>query len=328
MKVIRHSFPVIDAHVHFGAKYKSEYFEKRYVPEYLRNELSNNGICHCIGLSIFPGEMFEREERYIERIGTNYVSRFAPIDISDAQEKEYEKKIRRLFVNYANMGISGIKLWKNISLVQRRKDGSHWKVTDPELSVIFYEAAERNMPVTIHMADPPDFFRPMNEKNPRLKQLLAMPKWCYASDQELSFEALMEQQEELLEKYRDTTFIVAHMGSWAENLERVAAWLDKYPNMMIDTAACLYELGVQSRESSSFFKRYSERILFGTDLFAGETMNYEKWFRFLETNDSFYAFDEIPENGFGSKKISGLGLSEDILVKIYYENVIKILGNE
>ena len=318
--------PVIDAHIHFGAKYKSEYFESRYDPEKVREELEGQGIVHCIGLSIFPGGPFEREERYVNCIGTEYVSRFAPVDISDAQERGYEKKMAGYFSDLGKKGVSGIKMWKDISLVRRRKDGKHWKMTDPELEVIFREAGERGMPVTVHMADPPDFFRPMDENNPRIQQLLQMPKWCYASDPELSFSSLMEQQEELLEKYRNTTFIIAHMGCWGEDLEMTERWLEKYPNMMTDTSACLYELGIRPEESRDFFIRYADRILFGTDLFAGEEMHFGKWFRFLETEEQFYVFDKVSDSGFGSERVTGLNLPDSVLDRVYYTNALRVLG--
>ena len=37
----------------------------------------------------------------------------------------------------------------------------------------------------------------------------------------------------------DTTFIIAHGGSYSENLGWVGQCLDKYPNMYIDIAARL-----------------------------------------------------------------------------------------
>lgn len=59
----------------------------------------------------------------------------------------------------------------------------------------------------------------------------------------MSFEELMEMQENTVRSHPETTFVIAHVGSYAENLEWVSGQLEKYPNMYIDVAARLAELG-------------------------------------------------------------------------------------
>ena len=55
------------------------------------------------------------------------------------------------------------------------------------------------------------------------------------------------------------------MGNFGENLANVAENLDRFPNMTVDIAARIGELGRQPRTARKFFDKYQDRILFGTD---------------------------------------------------------------
>lgn len=316
--------PVFDMHVHFGAKYRCEYFEKRYDFQSERFRMEQMGIQGAADLSIFPGDAYERERKKTES-GRDFLYYFAPLDYSRAEKPDFEADIRRQFERYDSEGIAGIKIWKNLTLVLRSEKGAHFRITDERFRVIWEEAEKRAWPVLIHMADPPAFFKRPDGFNERAEELLAMPKWCYAGDPDLSFEKLMEQQEELVAENPGTTFVVAHMGSWAENLRQVGKWLDSYPNMYIDTAACLAELGRQPYTSAEFFRRYQDRILFGSDYFAGDEFLYPIWFRFFETRDEYFSYDGQNPPGSGRWYIYGIGLEKEILRKIYRENAQKVL---
>ena len=105
-----------------------------------------------------------------------------------------------------------------------------------------------------------------------------------------------------------TQFIVLHVGNFAEDLQNVSENLDRFPNMSVDIAARIGELGRQPRTARNFFDKYQDRILFGTDAtphgddFPQQVFNdklYEIYFRFLETDDEYfdYAPAKIPPQG-------------------------------
>ena len=98
------------------------------------------------------------------------------------------------------------------------------------------------------------FFRPVDRFNERFEELQRHPDWSFCSPELFEFEELMEQQERLLEGNPDTTFIIAHMGSYAENFGFVGKCLDKYPNMYVDLGARLAELGRQPYTPASFLR--------------------------------------------------------------------------
>lgn len=317
------SCPVIDMHTHFGAKYRNEFFEKRYSAKTACAQLRQKGVCRAADLSIFSGSPYDRKKKKTKRID-HFLYRFAPIDFSSLGKKDFEQDIRRQFGQFDREQIFGIKIWKNLTL-QMQVGGAHVFLADPRLSVIWEEAAARGWPVTVHAADPPAFFKEPNGSNERMEELLAMPKWCYAQDPALSFQGLMEQQERLLQENKKTVFIIAHMGSWPSNLRQVGRWMEQYPNMYVDTAACLSELGRQPYTSASFFEKHQDRILFGTDYFAGEGQCYEIWYRFLETKDEYFPHNPQNPSWGGRWNIYGIQLGKEVLEKVYYKNAAKIL---
>ena len=124
----------------------------------------------------------------------------------------------------------------------------------------------------------------------------------------------------------------SHRGGDAggeENLANVAENLDRFPNMSVDIAARIGELGRQPRTARKFFEKYQDRILFGTDAtphgdqYPQQVFNdklYEVYYRFLETDDEYfdYAPAEVPPQG--RWRIYGVNLPETILRKVYFEN--------
>jgi predicted TIM-barrel fold metal-dependent hydrolase len=146
---------------------------------------------------------------------------------------------------------------------------------------------------------------------------------------------LIEARNRVIAKHPKTHFIALHVGNFSENLANVAENLDRFPNMSVDIAARVGELGRQPRTSRDFFERYQDRILFGTDAtphgdeFPQQVFNdrlYEIYYRFLETDDEY--FDYAPANvpPQGRWRIYGIKLPDSILRKVYNGNAERELG--
>ena len=125
--------------------------------------------------------------------------------------------------------MAGIKLWKPIGLGFQAKDGSYLRPDDPRLGCIFETAAQMHIPVLFHIADPVAFFSPADAYNERYEELCQHPDWSFCDSKFYRFHQLMEMQENLIAAHPNTTFVIAHVGSYAENLSQVAAWLDRFP---------------------------------------------------------------------------------------------------
>jgi uncharacterized protein len=130
---------------------------------------------------------------------------------------------------------------------------------------------------------------------------------------------LISEQHNLFARNPQTTFINAHMGWMAHDLAALGALLDKLPNMQLEFAAILGELGRQPRAAKKFFIKYQDRILFGKDTYA--VAEYPFYFRMLESDDEW--IDNIRKYH-GLWKLYALDLPDDVLKKVYYKNALRI----
>lgn len=114
------------------------------------------------------------------------------------------------------------------------------------------------------------------------------------------------------------------MANDAEDLQEVADILDRFPNVYVEIASRISELGRQPYTCRDFMLRYQDRILFGTDGPWPEK-RYQSYWRFLETKDEYFPYSEkeIPPQGLW--QIYGVYLPDDVLRKIYSENAARII---
>src|SRR5262249_33713722 len=160
----------------------------------------------------------------------------------------------------------GLKIPKGLGLGYLDYAHRRIPVDDPELDPVFAAAGELGMPVAIHTGDPVAFFRPATADNERWDELQAHPDWSFYGNGYPSWEELFAELEHRIARHPRTTFISVHFGNAAEYPERVAALLDRYPNLYVDTAARIPELGRHDAASlRAIFLAHEDRILFGTD---------------------------------------------------------------
>ena len=76
---------------------------------------------------------------------------------------------------------------------------------------------------------------------------------------------LLEARNRVFARHPKTQFIALHVGNRGEDLGYVSECLDRLPNMHVETAARLNELGRQPRQARKFFEKYQDRIMMGTD---------------------------------------------------------------
>ena len=321
------AYPVIDFHMHMGKMLLGESYETKYdTKEYVR-ELQDAGVVCAVNMDGYFGKDLEKMQKKQEGFEEMFFN-FMQLDFSAYDDPNFCDKTKKVIEDSCMRGCRGIKLWKDLSLWERDKYGRPIRTDDPRFDIIYDTAAKLHIPVLMHVADPAAFFTPKSEKNERWEELDVCPEWDFSDHEKyMSFEELMEMQENTVRSHPETTFVIAHVGSYAENLEWVSGQLEKYPNMYIDVAARLAELGRVPYSAEKFFVKHQDRILFGTDC-TPLSMGYHKiYYRFFETKDEYFPYQpegELP--GQGRWAIYGIGLEDEILKKIYYKNACKVLS--
>ena len=324
--------PAIEAHAHFGDLYCPLYSGSAWQPwtperiDAMVDSLRGLGITRAVNLDGFwDGFLGIELNRLFAmlRPWDDFFMHFVSVDTRAAGTPDFEQGVKDYLTRAKDLGARGIKLFKHLSLMTERSPyefvpGRGLLPDDARLSVIWDTAAELALPVLIHIADPPAFFEPVDERNERHLELKAHPDWAYHGSGTYTYDELMQAQVRLLGNHPNTRFIIPHVGSASEDLAFVSNCMERFPNMHVDIAARIGELGKQPYTSRAFFERFADRILFGTDAYPDVelTRRYPSYFRFLET------YDEGIANG----ALIGIGLSDDILEKVYTGNARRILG--
>jgi predicted TIM-barrel fold metal-dependent hydrolase len=321
-------FPVIDAHNHLGEPFGGGWDHKP-LPRLL-DQLDEAGVFHYVDLDGGWGEeILNHHLDYFKAKAPERFCIFGGVDWSKWESKGDgfpEWAANRLRVQ-KERGAQGLKIWKGFGLHVRDHFGKLVKVEDPRLVPLWETAGELDLPVIIHVADPVAFFNPIDETNERWEELGAHPDWAFTSPPFPAFMSIMESFANLVARHPNTTFIGAHVGCYAENLDWVGRLLDRCPNFHVDISARIGELGRQPYTARRFFLKYADRILFGSDM-GPDVDAYRICYRFLETDDEYFNYNtgDVPLQG--RWHVHGVVLPDDVLEKVYSLNAKRVLGME
>jgi predicted TIM-barrel fold metal-dependent hydrolase len=324
-QVLRPRFTVFDAHNHLAEPFGGGW-DARPVPELL-DILDEAGVQCYVDLDGGWGEeVLNRHLDIFKVIAPERFRIFGGVDWS-AWEKHGERfpewAAGRLQVQ-AQRGAQGLKVWKPFGLQVRDPQGVLVRVDDPRLDPIWETAGELKLPVMIHVADPVAFFDPLDETNERWEELHAHPDWQFPSPPFPPFMSIMDGLAHLVARHANTIFIGAHVGCYAENLDWVAGLLERCPNFYIDISARIAEVGRQPYRARKFFSDYAGRILFGID--SGPHLpTYHLYYRFLESADEYFSYDEAETPPQGRWQIYGLNLPDEVLEKVYWKNAASLM---
>jgi predicted TIM-barrel fold metal-dependent hydrolase len=269
---------------------------------------------------------------------------FTTLAYEQARFPDYGERMAELVRIAHSRGARGLKIAKVLGLALTDASGRRIPVDDPALDPVFAAAGELRMPVAIHSGDPEAFWLPVDANNPRKDELEAHPAWALYGRGVPSFAGLLGELEARIARHPGTTFISVHFGNDAEHPDAVARLLRKYPNLYIDTAARIPELGRHSAAAMrAFFIEFQDRILYGSDLGVGPEptplflgsqgrtpptpAEVERFFaashRYFSTGDR--EFDH-PTPIQGNWKIDGIALPPAVLAKVYHHNAARLLA--
>ena len=328
--ISRARFAVVDVHGHFGYRLKGS---QQALEQYLA-VMDRNGIAVCCSLDAPLGSEAEHRE-YLWRQFKDRLVYFVHLDWRGAgKESEprtwacnrpgFAARVAKQLAAARENGASGLKLFKQFGLQHRNADGSLIAIDDPRFDPIWKACGDLGMPVLIHTADPAAFFLPIDAKNERWEELSRHPDWSFHGSQFPSRKELLEARNRVILRHPKTMFIGAHVANNSEDLAEVSKWLEQMPNLHVEIASRIGELGRQPYTARKFFIRHADRILFGTDGPWPEQRLRLYW-RFCETWDEYFPYSEKPFPPQGLWQIYGLGLPDPVLRKIYHENAARLV---
>lgn len=343
-RVERSRYPVIDIHTHLSfskvAKNGVQMSEERIytgTPQELLPVMDRKNLAAMVNLTGGYGKGLEDA---IARYDKAFPGRFYTLTepcYSRFLEPNYPSLQASAIEDAHRAGAKGLKILKTLGLYLRENitSGKLVTVDDPRFDPMWDACGRLNMPVAVHVSDPVAFFTPTDRFNERYEELNNHPDWSFYGKDFPSNAQILDARNRVMARHPKTQFLVLHVGNFAEDLENVSENLDRFPNMRVEIAARIGELGRQPRTARKFFERYQDRILFGTDAvphgdeFPQQVFNdklYEIYFRFLETDDEYfdYAPARVPPQG--RWRIYGIQLPDSILHKVYNQNAARLLG--
>jgi len=342
-KVERSKYPVIDIHTHLSIRAKSvngvgvgEKMEFLATPESVLPVMDRKNIKIMVNLT---GGSAKGLEEAVQRFQQPHPDRFLTFtepSWDHSNQPDYGKFQADEIEHAHKAGARGLKVLKTLGLYLRENvsEGRLVKIDDPRFDSMWDACGSLGMPVAIHVSDPEAFFLPTDRFNERFEELNSHPDWSFHGRDFPSNAEIVEARNRVFARHPKTQFIALHVGNDAENLPYVSECLDRFPNMWVELGARLGELGRQPRMSRKFFEKYQDRIIFGTDAVPNGTDTpqqifvdqlYEIYYRFLETEDEYFDYAPAPVPPQGRWRIYGIGLPDEILKKVYYQNAARLL---
>ncbi|MBC7856837.1 MAG: amidohydrolase [Pirellulaceae bacterium] len=330
-RLTKAKFPVVDVHTHFRIKLKGGDKE---LDAFVKT-MDENNIALCVSLD---GQLGEKLDEHAKFLWTKYPNRFAifaNLDWQgsgkaddpatwDCQRPDFSRRMAGELKSAKEKGACGVKIFKQFGLEYKNPDGSHVRIDDARWDEIWHACGELGLPVLIHVADPAAFFQPIDEKNERWEELHRHSEWSFHGPQFPKQDDIFAAFLRVVKRHPKATFISAHVANNAEDLAAVSQWLDDHPNLHVEIASRIGELGRQPVSARKFFLKYQDRILFGTDG-PWPVQRLRLYWRFLETEDEYFPYSEreLPPQGFWN--IYGVHLTDEVLKKVYSDNAMRLI---
>lgn len=303
-------FPAIDMHSHVFAKTDEE------LTKWVKT-MDEAGIEKTIVLTGATGKKFDS----IYSLYSKYQERFelwCGFYLEGYKEPGWMEKATKELERCFKAGARGVGELSDKGFGLRYSGGFGPHINDPLVKSLIKKCGELHMPINIHVAEPYWMYLPMDSTNDGLMNAYT---WKIDSTQKgiLGHAQLIKTLEDAVRDNANTTFIACHFANCEYDLSILGALLDKYKNLNADASARFGETSTIPRYMKSFYEKYQDKLLYGTDNIPEPDM-YEITFRILETSDEhfyYYRFYHWPSYGFD--------LSDDILKKFYHDNAIKIL---
>ena len=227
-------------------------------------------------------------------------------------------------------GAKAVKIWKNVGM-KERDGGKLVMLDDPRLSTVADQVQKSGMTLIGHQGEPHNCWLPLDQmttENDR-EYFKNHPQYhMYLHPEMPGYEDQIKARDNFVAAHPELRFVGAHLGSLEYDVDRIAAFLDRFPNAKVDMAARMSQLQYQSvrdyEKVRNFFIRYQDRLLYGTDLTMNPGANaadfkreaHEVWMR----DWRYLATPESQRVEVINADVKGLALPREVIDRVYYLN--------
>ena len=228
-------------------------------------------------------------------------------------------------------GAVAIKVWKNIGMVLKNPNGTYVMLDDPRFEPIWRRIEQDRIVLIAHQAEPLNCWLPLDQMTVRgdREYFQEHPQYyMYRHPEMPSHDAILAARDRMIAAHPTLKFDAAHLASLEWDVDKIAAFLDRFPTARTDMAARLVHLEYQASKNRDkvrrFLIKYQDRILYGSDDAYGPGDSdgdavkavHDGWvddWRFLVGTGRMHSEDfKAP--------FKGLGLPRSVVDKIYRRN--------
>ena len=228
-------------------------------------------------------------------------------------------------------GAVGVKIWKNIGMRLQDSDGRYVMPDDRRLEPIIARLERDHIVLLGHQAEPLNCWLPFDQMTVRSDReyFREHPQYYMFNHPEMpTHDGILAARDRMLTAHPALHFDGVHLASLEWDVDKVAGFLDRFPNANVDVAARLVHLEFQASKNPKkvrdFLMRYQDRILYGSDdsygpgdadahALAEVHAGWVEDWRFLATSDRLHSSDF-------AKSFQGMHLPREVVDKIYRRN--------
>lgn len=315
--------PIRDSHMHLWREMplsETVAFHKWVMEEFGYETISLMSICEQTyepTRAIMPN----LKTMYMKKVLSPKVYAYAGLHFEGLKEDDYDGKyFSDQAEYYYECGYDGIKLFYTMGMY--RHGFPYLNLSDSRFDKFFAFLEKVQMPITIHLGGPEVCFSENIEDVPESQR-----KW-YSGKSEYHLFYAFDDFKKMMDKFPKLKITVAHFAFITWHMDWAEEWLSKYENLYFDLTPSLFmyfDFQEKPDEWREFFIKHADRILYGTDTGSNtlDTIKYEPGALchvvrgFFEETEPIHEFEEV---------FYPMPLPDDVLRKIYYENIIKYYG--
>lgn len=318
----------IDAHIHINT------FE----PTLHEQAVEDNFIFISINVDAFPEDSIESQQEYSIKQHESYPDRYyylTTFRVKGFEQPDWKDSVLKYLKESFVKGAVGVKVWKNIGMGEKTRDGKNIFVDDTVFDPIFSYLENNQIPLTGHIGEPKSCWLPINQMkiSGDIDYFSKNPEYhMYLHPENPTYEMHIDGRDRMLKKHPDLVYVGAHLGSLEWSVDELAKRLDTFPLMSVDLTERICYLQYQSVQDYGkvydFIIKYQDRLLYGTDIIIDDTQNpeeerrkaHELWMRdwiYFNTDKLMTGSGIVP----GFKR---LHLPKTVVDKIYSKNARRI----